>query len=97
MISGEKDGVEAVCALVQWLESVKRNIPLHLSRFFPQYRMTDRPPTPEERIYRADGQDGRYPTFVYTGNCGLGFGYYLKKAKDFLGNITTRELGSSKL
>lgn len=80
------------------LGPVNRNIPRHLSRFFPQYRMTDRPPTPEERIYRADGQDGRYPTFVYTGNCGLGFNYFLSgRAGDHFGNITARELGSSKL
>ena len=69
MISGEKDGVEAVCALVQWLESVKRNIPLHLSRFFPQYRMTDKPPTPVERVYRLANVVREYLSFVYTGNC----------------------------
>ena len=27
-------------------------IPLHLSRFFPRYQMTDRPPTPVEQVYR---------------------------------------------
>ena len=31
--------------------SVDRSIPLHLSRFFPRYRMTDKPPTPVERVY----------------------------------------------
>lgn len=80
------------------LGPVNRNILLHLSRFFPQYRVKDRPPTPEERIYRADGQNGRYPAFVYTGNCGLGFDYFLsRRAGDHFGNITARELGSSKL
>lgn len=54
--------------------------------------------TPEERIYRADGQDGRYPAFIYTGNCGLGFDYFLsRRVGDHFGNITARELGSSKL
>lgn len=42
---------------------------LHLSRFFPRYRMTDKPPTPVERVYQLAGAAGEYLSFVYTGNC----------------------------
>ena len=49
LVPGENDSVEGINALAQWLASVDRDIPLHLSRSFPRYRMMDRPPTPVER------------------------------------------------
>ena len=52
LIPGENDSEEEIRSLTRWLASVDRDIPLHLSRFFPQYRMMDRPPTSVERVYR---------------------------------------------
>ncbi len=69
LVPGMNDGVEEICELAQWLASVDREIPLHLSRFFPQYRMTDCPPTPVEQVYRLASEARRYLPFVYTGNC----------------------------
>ena len=69
LIPGENDSEEEIRSLAQWLASVDRNIPLHLSRFFPRYRMTDRSPTPEERVYRLADIAREYLAFVYTGNC----------------------------
>ena len=69
LIPGENDSEEEIRSLAQWLASVDRNIPLHLSRFFPRYRMTDKPPTTVERMYRLAGVAGEYLSFVYTGNC----------------------------
>lgn len=43
--------------------------PWHISRFFPGYKMTDRPPTPIPTLYRAQEiglQEGLH--FVYVGN-----------------------------
>ena len=63
------DSVEEVRALARWLATVDREIPLHLSRFFPRYRMTDKPPTPVERVYWLTDAAREYLSFVYTGNC----------------------------
>ncbi len=69
LVPGENDSAEEVTALAQWLASVDQNIPLHLSRFFPRYRMTDKPATPVERVYQLADEARKYLPFVYTGNC----------------------------
>ena len=69
LVPGENDSVEEVMELARWLAGVDPNIPLHLSRFFPRYRMADRPPTPVERIYCLADEARAYLTYVYTGNC----------------------------
>ena len=43
VIPGLNDAAEDFEDLVEWLAGVSVDIPLHFSRFFPQYRMNDRP------------------------------------------------------
>ncbi len=69
IVPGENDSEEEIRSLARWLSAVDRNIPLHLSRFFPRYRMADRPPTPVARVYRLADMAREYLSFVYTGNC----------------------------
>ena len=69
LIPGENDSEEEIRELARWLASVSPEIPLHLSRFFPRYQMTDRPPTPVEQVYRLTETAQRYLSYVYTGNC----------------------------
>ncbi len=69
LIPGENDSEEEIRSLTRWLASVDRDIPLHLSRFFPRYRMMDRPPTSVERVYRLADVARGCLSFVYTGNC----------------------------
>ncbi len=69
LVPGENDSVEEIRALAQWLASVRQDIPLHLSRFFPRYQMQDRPPTPVERVYRLAEEARNWLNYVYTGNC----------------------------
>lgn len=69
LVPGENDSVEEIRALAQWLASVNPEIPLHLSRVFPRYRMMDRPPTTVEQVYRLADEARAYLSFVYTGNC----------------------------
>ena len=52
-----------------WLKSVNPNIPLHISRFFPCFKMTDKNPTPIESIYLLASIAAKHLNFVYTGNC----------------------------
>lgn len=69
LVPGENDSVNEVRALAQWLASVSPDIPLHLSRFFPQYQMQDHPPTPVERVYQLAEEARNWLAYVYTGNC----------------------------
>ena len=69
LVPGENDSVKELRALAQWLASVSPDIPLHLSRFFPQYQMQDRPPTPVERVYQLAEETRNWLAYVYTGNC----------------------------
>ncbi len=69
IIPGENDGEEEMEALSAWLASVDPEIPLHISRFFPRYRMTDRGPTPVDTVYRLAKTAEKHLRFVYTGNC----------------------------
>jgi len=69
LVPGENDSEEEIRALARWLAGIDRNIPLHLSRFFPRYRMRDRPPTSVTSVYVLAETAREYLTYVYTGNC----------------------------
>jgi pyruvate formate lyase activating enzyme len=69
LVPDENDSEEEIQSLARWLASVDRSIPLHLSRFFPQYRITDKPPTPVERVYHLADAAREHLSFAYTGNC----------------------------
>ena len=69
LVPGENDSVEEIRALAKWLASVRPDIPLHLSRFFPRYQMRDRLPTPVEQVYRLAEDARAWLAHVYTGNC----------------------------
>ncbi|MCG0275772.1 MAG: AmmeMemoRadiSam system radical SAM enzyme [Thermosediminibacteraceae bacterium] len=67
LIPGLNDREEEVEALACWLSSIRRDIPLHLTRYFPNYKM-DLPPTPVSTLKKAREIAMRYLDYVYTGN-----------------------------
>lgn len=69
IIPGRNDSDEELVELSHWLASVGRDIPWHVSAFFPDYEMTDLPPTPTTILHRA-ARIGRQAGLrhVYTGN-----------------------------
>lgn len=69
IIPGENDGKEEIDALSSWQSSVNPEMPLHITRFFPRYHMTDRGPTPVETVYRLAAVARRHLRYVYEGNC----------------------------
>ena len=69
IIPGENDGVEEMTALAQWLAKVNPDITLHVTRFFPRYKMLDKKPTPEETVYKLAEVAYKYLPNVFTGNC----------------------------
>lgn len=69
LVPGENDSEAEIRALSRWLSGINPDIPLHLSRFFPRYRMTDRPPTEVNAVYRLAEAARESLRWVYTGNC----------------------------
>ncbi len=68
VIPGLNDSTEEIGEIARWLASISPEIPLHLSRFFPNYKMQDRPPTPKDTLYRARDEARKYLKHVYLGN-----------------------------
>ncbi len=64
------DSEQEIGDLCQWLvKNLGREIPLHFSRFFPNYQMKNLPPTPTQTLLRAREiarNAGLY--YVYVGN-----------------------------
>lgn len=69
LIPGENDSEEELIQLAQWIAGINEEIPLHLSRFFPCYRMSDREATEVTKVYHLADAAGNYLKYVYTGNC----------------------------
>lgn len=67
LIPGFNDQPSEVQELTEWLGSISPNIPLHLSRYFPQYQF-DLPPTPIESLEQAKKIGMKSLHYVYLGN-----------------------------
>jgi pyruvate formate lyase activating enzyme len=69
LIPGRNDGEEELSSLTGFLAALSTDIPWHVSRFHPTYRMTDVPPTPLSSIERAL-ELGRQAglRYIYPGN-----------------------------
>ena len=69
VIPNENDSEEEMDELSSWIASLDKNIPLHISRFFPRFHMTDKEATPVDTIYHLKSIAEKHLTYVYTGNC----------------------------
>ena len=67
-IPTKNDDPEEMEREAEWIASISPDIPLHLSRFFPRYKVDDLPPTPAETIYRLKDFAQKKLKYVYTGN-----------------------------
>ncbi|MBQ9495359.1 MAG: AmmeMemoRadiSam system radical SAM enzyme [Treponema sp.] len=63
------DSEEEMRALASWVSKIDKNIPLHITRFFPRYRMADGEPTPVATVRRLAHIANEYLLHVFTGNC----------------------------
>ena len=71
IVPGENDSEEEMRKLSGWVAGLAggKRIPLHISRFFPRFHMTDRPPTDVRQVYRLAEVARENLEYVYTGNC----------------------------
>lgn len=65
LIPGDNDS--DVDKMVKWISGIDKNIPLHISRYFP-YLDYDRPPTPIEMLKSAYDKASEFLDYVYIGN-----------------------------
>ena len=72
IIPGENDTESEMEALTDYLAGLNggagKEIPLHITRFFPRYQLTDRGSTPVETVYRLCETARKKMTYVYAGN-----------------------------
>ncbi len=68
LIPGLNDSEEELEKIAKFLSSIDENIPWHISRFFPMYKMTDREITPSETLKKAESIGKKYLKCVYLGN-----------------------------
>jgi pyruvate formate lyase activating enzyme len=69
IVPGMNDGEDELTGMARFLASFDRDIPWHISRFHPDFEITDRPATPAATLARA-AAIGRAEglRFIYVGN-----------------------------
>ena len=76
IVPGENDTDEEMRELSSWVAQLDaggtgsgREIPLHVSRFFPRFHMRDRAATDVRRVYQLAAVAREQLRYVYTGKC----------------------------
>ena len=69
VIPDENDSEDEIRQLSEFIASINPEIPLHLSRFFPCYKMIDKNPTEIDSIYHLANIAREKLKYVYEGNC----------------------------
>jgi pyruvate formate lyase activating enzyme len=77
IVPGENDSREEMTRLSEWVAGLQdvyggregKDIPLHISRFFPRYRMTGKKPTEIRTVYELVQTAKKNLRYVYPGNC----------------------------
>lgn len=62
------DSPEEMTALSEYLYGIDPKLPLHISRFFPRYRMQSRPPTARSAVFHLADLASQRLLYVYAGN-----------------------------
>lgn len=73
IVPGKNDMESEMEEEAEWIASVEasagKKIPLHITRFFPRYYMTDREATEVEKVYGLAETAKKYLEYVFVGNC----------------------------
>ncbi|MCF0259551.1 MAG: AmmeMemoRadiSam system radical SAM enzyme [Erysipelotrichaceae bacterium] len=67
VIPGKNDSEEEMEEMAKWIAGISPDIPLHLSRYFPQYKCRI-PMTPKETLYKLKAIAEKHLNYVYLGN-----------------------------
>ena len=69
IVPGENDTVEEMQQIASWIAAIDPEIPLHISRFFPAWKMQDRGPTRIDKVMELVAEAQKYLKYVHPGNC----------------------------
>jgi pyruvate formate lyase activating enzyme len=67
IVTGINDDIAEMLDIIDWIASIDRGIPWHVSRYYPNYRH-QAPPTEIEFIMNVYGEARKKLDFVYCGN-----------------------------
>ncbi len=67
-VPGENDSEDEMGQIADFISSVSRDIPWHVTAFYPQYKMTDKEPTGHSTLIRAHETGKKKLDYVYVGN-----------------------------
>lgn len=70
IIPGKNDSPEEMREEAKWISGLSKDIPLHINRYFPNYKSTIPPTSPDSLIQLADVAK-EYLRYVYVGNIDL--------------------------
>jgi pyruvate formate lyase activating enzyme len=68
IVPGENDSIEEFEKIAKFIAGIDKNIPWHISRFFPMYKMNNKKITPIDTIKQAEKIGKKYLNYVYVGN-----------------------------
>jgi pyruvate formate lyase activating enzyme len=68
IIPGENDSPSEIEESAAWIASLSPEIPLHLSRFFPKYKMSQKEATPVDELSALAAIARKHLNYVYIGN-----------------------------
>jgi pyruvate formate lyase activating enzyme len=86
VVPGENDSEEELNGIAQFIAGIDKNIPWHVSRFHPDYKLTHSHPTPEATLEKARAIGVKAGLkFIYAGNVyGWGNDTYCLNCKELL-------------
>ena len=82
IIEGENDSDDSIEKMAKWLSNIDKNIPLHMNRYFPAYKLS-LPATSLETLQRGKEIARKYLNYVYIGNVwGIDINTYCPQCKN---------------
>ena len=69
IVPGENDSEQEIKELASWVGGISSDIPLHITRFFPRWKMTDRDATDIRHLYALVRAARESLEYVFAGNC----------------------------
>ncbi len=68
LIPEENDSKQEIKDMAKFISSIDKNIPWHITRFFPMYEMRNKSPTEIKKLKEAEKIGKKYLNYVYVGN-----------------------------
>jgi pyruvate formate lyase activating enzyme len=73
VVTGINDDISEMRDIIEWISSVNKNIPWHVSRYSPNFKY-DAPPTDVEFIVKVCEEASKKLNYVYSGNISDSYG-----------------------